>query len=273
MKKIIATARESWLSQLCEYVDTYGDIDDSLDTYRIEDDGIGIVGDNELYHVSNDEIDFFFLKVGDKYTEISTTCTPERLLWNNFDKLDLTQSWFDLRKVMEWFKDSNEDELDGCPIEFYELIWMGIYNIDNVSTFFKEFKDIEIDTPENEEGAESDPTPETPAKQPISECVEDIVQDLRDSLTAQKKVVWSFICNRFEKDKKDIDMKRMPDAIADADGFQFSIQGDGDFFAIVILEGDVKILYRPGGDEEQETYFDWKVMSYEALLDILYAMA
>lgn len=106
-----------------------------------------------------------------------------------------------------------------------------------------------------------------------SKMVESIVQDLRDSITAQKKVVWSMICNRFEKDKKNIDMKRMPDAIADADGFQCSIQGDGDFFAIVILEGDVKILYRPYGDEEQEANLDWKDMSYEALIDILYAMA
>lgn len=106
-----------------------------------------------------------------------------------------------------------------------------------------------------------------------SKVVEDIVQDLRDSLTAQKKVVWSFICNRFENDKKNIDMKRMPDAIADADGYQYSIHGDGDFFAIVILDGVVKILYRPGGDEEEETYFDWKVMSYEALIEFFYAMA
>lgn len=273
MKKIIATARESWLSQLCEYVDTYGDIDDILDTYRIEDDGIGIVGDNELYHVSNDEIDFFFLKVGDKYTEISTTCTPERLLWNNFDKLDLTQSWFDLRKVMEWFKDSNEDELDGCPIEFYELIWMGIYDIDNVSTFFKEFKDIEIDTPENEEGTESDPTPETPVKQPISECVEDVVQDFRDALKAQKKLVWRMICNRFDKANKNIDMERMPTAIADAEGYQFSIQDCGHFFAIAKLEGEHKILYRPEGDEEMEKHFSWEEFSYEALIEFFYAMA
>lgn len=106
-----------------------------------------------------------------------------------------------------------------------------------------------------------------------SKVVEDVVQDLKDALTAQKKVLWSMICNRYKKGKKKIDMKRMPDAIADADGFQFSIQGDGDFFAIVILEGDVKILYRPGGDEEQETYFDWKVMSYEALIEFFYAMA
>ena len=124
-------------------------------------------------------------------------------------------------------------------------------------SFKDEYEEVEEEKPETEE---------------ISKVVEDIVQDLRDALTAQKKVLWSMICNRYKKGKKNIDMKRMPDAIADADGFQFSIQGDGDFFAIVMLEGDVKILYRPGGDEEQETYFDWKVMSYEALLDILYAM-
>lgn len=127
-----------------------------------------------------------------------------------------------------------------------------------IRSFKDEYEEVEEEKPETEEK---------------SKVVEDIVQDLRDSLTAQKKVVWSFICNRFEKGNKNIDMKRMPDAIADADGFQFSIQGDGDFFAIVILEGDVKILYRPGGDEEEETYFDWKVMSYEALIEFFYAMA
>lgn len=106
-----------------------------------------------------------------------------------------------------------------------------------------------------------------------SKVVESIVQDFRDALTAQKKVLWSMICNRYKNDKKNIDMKRMPDAIADADGFQYSMQDCRHVFAIVILEGVTKILYRPEGDEEQESYFDWKDMSYEALLDILYAMA
>lgn len=125
-------------------------------------------------------------------------------------------------------------------------------------SFNDEYEEVEEEKPETEEK---------------SKVVEDIVQDLKDALTAQKKVLWSMICNRYKKGKKNIDMKRMPDAIADADGFQFSIQGDGDFFAIVMLKGDVKILYRPGGDEEQETYFDWKVMSYEALIEFFYAMA
>lgn len=125
-------------------------------------------------------------------------------------------------------------------------------------SFNDEYEEVEEEKPDTEEK---------------SKVVESIVQYLRDALRFQKNVVWSMICNRFENDKKNIDMKRMPDAIADADGFQYSIQGDGDFFAIVIFEGITRILYRPGGDDEQETYLDWKDMSYEALVDILYAMA
>lgn len=124
--------------------------------------------------------------------------------------------------------------------------------------FNDEYEEVEEEKPETEEK---------------SKVVEDIVQDLKDALTAQKKVVWSMICNRYKKGKKNIDMKRMPDAIADADGYQYSIQGDGDFFAIVILDGVVKILYRPGVDEEEEIYFNWKDMSYEALIEFFYAMA
>lgn len=125
-------------------------------------------------------------------------------------------------------------------------------------SFKDEYEEVEEEKPETEEK---------------SKVVESIVQYLRDALTFQKNVVWSMICNRFENDKKNIDMKRMPDAIADADGFQFSIQECGHTFSIVILDGVTKILYRPEGDEEQETYLDWKDMSYEALVDILYAMA
>lgn len=125
-------------------------------------------------------------------------------------------------------------------------------------SFNDEYEEVEEEKPDTEEK---------------SKVVESIVQYLRDALTFQKNVVWSMICNRFENDKKNIDMKRMPDAIADADGFQFSIQECGHTFSIVILDGVTKILYRPEGDEEQETYFDCKDMSYEGLVDILYAMA
>ena len=111
---------------------------------------------------------------------------------------------------------------------------------------------------------------ETEEKSKVVEC---IVQDLRDALTAQKKVVWSMICNRFENEGKNIDMERMPYVMADVQGYQFDIKEDGDFFAIIKLDGKVKILYRNYGDEKQEADLDWEEMSYEALIDILYAMA
>ena len=114
---------------------------------------------------------------------------------------------------------------------------------------------------------------EKPETEEISKVVEGIVQDFRDALTAQKKVVWSMICNRFENEGKNIDMERMPYVMADAQGYQFHIKEDGDFFAIVKLDGKVEILFRPDGDEEQEANLDWKEMSYEALIDIFYAMA
>lgn len=114
---------------------------------------------------------------------------------------------------------------------------------------------------------------EKPKTDEISKMVESVVQDFRDALTAQKKVVWSIICNRFENEGKNIDMERMPYVMADEQGYQFDIKENGDFFAIVKLDGKVEILFRPDGDEEQEADLDWKEMSYEALIDILYAMA
>ena len=114
---------------------------------------------------------------------------------------------------------------------------------------------------------------EKPKTEENSNVVESIVQYLRDALTFQKNVVWSIICNRFENEGKNIDMERMPDVMADEQGYQFDIREDGDFFAIIKLDGKVKILYRNYGDEKQEADLDWKEMSYEALIDILYAMA
>lgn len=114
---------------------------------------------------------------------------------------------------------------------------------------------------------------EKPKTDEISKVVESVVQDFRDALTAQKKVVWSMICNRFENEGKNIDMKRMPDVMADEQGYQFDIRENGDFFAIIKLDGKIKILFRPDGDEEQKADLEWKEMSYEALIDILYAMA
>lgn len=114
---------------------------------------------------------------------------------------------------------------------------------------------------------------EKPVTEEKSKVVEDIVQDLKDALTAQKRVVWSMICNRYKKGNKNINMERMPEAIADAYGFQFGIEDCGHVFAIVILEGVTKISFRPEGNEEMEQYLDWKEMSYEALIAIFYAMA
>lgn len=125
-------------------------------------------------------------------------------------------------------------------------------------SFEDKYEDVEEEKPKTEEN---------------SKVVESIVQDFRDALTAQKKVVWSMICNRFENEGKNIDMERMPYVMADVQGYQFDIKECGDFFAIVKLDGKVEILFRPDGDEEQEANLEWKEMSYEALIDILYAMA
>lgn len=125
-------------------------------------------------------------------------------------------------------------------------------------SFEDEYEEVEKEKPETEEN---------------SKVVESIVQDLRDSITAQKKVVWLMICNRFENEGKNIDMERMPYVMADAQGYQFDIKENGDFFAIVKLDGKVEILFRPDDNENLEANLDWKEMSYEALIDILYAMA
>lgn len=268
MEKKIVTAKEQWEADLRKCVAENGDIDHNPETYKVVDDGIGLNGDNELYHLANDEMDYFFLKVGEEYSKVSTWLGRDTILWNNSDKLDLTQSWFDLRKVMEWLKNSDEDNLDGCPIQFYELIWMGIYDKDAEGMYIEKYLNYSIyPTTEN------NPSPEIPKTEEKSKMVEDIVQDFRDALEAQKKVVWRMICNRFEKAGKNIDMERMPECIADSCGYQFCIQDCGHLFAIATLEGVCKILYRPEGYKEAEQYLDWKEMSYEALLDIFYAMA
>ena len=140
---------------------------------------------------------------------------------------------------------------------YCDFLMQNALPIDGYS-FEDEYEDVEEEKPKTDE---------------ISKVVESVVQDFRDALTAQKKVVWSIICNRFENEGKNIDMERMPYVMADEQGYQFDIKENGDFFAIVKLDGKVEILFRPDGDEEQEANLDWKEMSYEALIDILYAMA
>ena len=255
-KKIIKTAKELFEAEVKASGAKYIDEVAGIHYYYLE-------GDNVAYlYSANEEGESYYLAVFPKAKDflkahsfefIKTLCDTTKDEWGIIRSEDANKL-FDVL--------TNDGEKD------FEIIYNFCYYCNflesnmalayDIHSFKDEYEEVEEEKPETEEK---------------SKVVEDIVQDLRDSLTAQKKVVWSFIFNRFEKGNKNIDMKRMPDAIADADGFQFSIQGDGDFFAIVMLEGDVKILYRPGGDEEQETYFDWKVMSYEALIEFFYAMA
>lgn len=262
MKKIIVTAKEQWEADLRKCIAENGDIDNNPETYKVVDDGIGIINDNELYHLcGGGNTDHFFLKVGDNYSHVWTTATPERVLWNNVEKLNFNESWFDHGEVMTFLRYSIDEDLRyGSPIEFYQLIWMGVWGSECEC---HEYEDYEKEV----EDEESNPTPK------VSKVVEDIVQDFRDALTAQKKVLWSMIKNRFDKANKNIDMERMPTAIADAEGYEFSIQDCGHFFAIVKLDGEHKILYRPGGDEEMEKHFSWEEFSYETLIEFFYAMA
>jgi len=262
MKKIIVTAKEQWEADLRKCIAENGDIDNNPETYKVVDDGIGIINDNELYHLcGGDNTDHFFLKVGDNYSHVWTTATPERILWNNVEKLNFNESWFDHGEVMTFLRYSIDEDLrDGSPIEFYQLIWMGVWGSECEC---HEYEDYEKEV----EDEESNPTPK------VSKVVEDIVQDFRDALTAQKKVVWSMIKNRYIKGGKNIDMERMPEVLGCSDGDGFHVKDCGHFFSIVILEGHVRVLFCPEGDEEYEIHLTYTDFSYEGLLYIFYAMA
>lgn len=265
MKKIIVTAKEQWDADLRKCAEG-GNIDNNLESYKVVDDGIGIINENELYHIYDDYYDHFFLKVGDKYSHVWTAETPGRVLWNNAEKLDFNESWFDKEKVITFLKESNSDELmDDIPIEFYQLIWMGIWGSE---TYCHEYEDNEKEV----EDEESVPTPDTTKNIEVSILVEDVVQELRDALSAQKKVVWSFIKNLYTKQGKNIDMGRMPSIINDASGNEYNIEDYGHLFYIAERNGKVVITFIPNGDIDEEVNYDGTFMSYEALLDILYAM-
>lgn len=255
-KKIIKTAKELFDAEVkatgAKYIDEVADIH----FYYVE-------GDNVAYlYSANEEGESYDLAVFPKAKDflkahsfefIKTLCDTTK------DECGIIRSE-DANKLFDVL--TNDGEKD------FETIYNFCYYCDflesnmalayDIHSFKDEYEEIEEEKPETEEN---------------SKVVESIVQDFRDALTAQKKVVWSMICNRFEKDKKNIDMKRMPDVMADEQGYQFDIRENGDFFAIVKLDGKVKILFRPDGDEEQEADLEWKEMSYEALIDILYAMA
>lgn len=255
-KKIIKTAKELFDAEVKAMDAKYIDEVAGIHYYYLEGDNVAFL------YSANEEGESYDLAIFPKAKDflkahsfefIKTLCDTTK------DECGIIKSK-DANKLFDVLTNDGEKDFETIYNFCYYCDFlesnMALANV--IRSFKDEYEEVEEEKPETEEK---------------SKVVESIVQYFRDALTFQKKVVWSMICNRFEKDKKNIDMKRMPDAIADADGFQFSIQGDGDFFAIVILEGDVKILYRPGGDEEQETYFDWKVMSYEALIEFFYAMA
>lgn len=266
MKKIIVTAKEQWDADLRKCAEG-GNIDNNPESYKVVDDSIGIINENELYHIcGNDDNDHFFLKVGDKYSYVWTTAIPERLLWNNAEKLDFNESWFDKAKVITFLRESNDDDLMDCsPIEFYQLIWMGIWGSE---TNYHEYEDYEKEV----EDEESVPTHDTPKNIEVSILVEDVVQELRDALSAQKKVVWSLIKNLYIKQGKNINMERMPSIINDASGYEYNIEDCGHLFYIAERNGKVVITFIPNGDIDEEVNYDATFMSYEALLDILYAM-
>ena len=247
-KKIIKTAEELFDAELkamgAKFIDEVADIH----YYYVE------IGDKAYLFMANEVNNSYDISIFPKADAF--------LKAHPYEFVTVVSPILDADNTNELFRkltDTGEKDFENIDNFFYycDFLMQNALALDGYS-FNDEYEEVEEEKSETEEK---------------SKVVEDIVQDLKDALTAHKKVVWSMICNRFENDKKNIDMKRMPDAIADVDGFQYNIQGDGDFFAIVILEGVTRILYRPGGDEEEEIYFNWKDMSYEALIEFFYAMA
>ena len=247
-KKIIKTAEELFDAEVKATGAKYIDEVANIHFYYVENEN------NARLYIANEVDDSYDLSIFPK-ADVFLKSHPYEFVTVVSPILNADNA----NKLFKELTDAGEKDFENIDNFCYycDFLMQNALPLDGYS-FEDEYEDVEEEKPKPEEN---------------SKVVESIVQYLRDALTFQKNVVWSMICNRFENDKKNIDMKRMPDAIADADGFQFSIQECGHTFSIVILDGVTKILYRPEGDEEQETYLDWKDMSYEALVDILYAMA
>ena len=247
-KKIIKTAKELFDSEVkatgAKYIDEVADIH----FYYVENEN-----NARLYMADeiNSSYELAILPKADVFLkahpyEFVTTVSPI-LNAENANEL--------FRKLTDAGEKDFENIYNFCY--YCDFLMQNAIPLDGYS-FEDKYEEVEEEKPKTEEN---------------SNVVESIVQYLRDALTFQKNVVWSIICNRFENEGKNIDMERMPDVMADEQGYQFDIKEDGDFFAIIKLDGKVKILYRNYGDEKQEADLDWKEMSYEALIDILYAMA
>lgn len=248
-KKIIKTAKELFEA----------DVKSSGAKY------IGVVADIHFYYVENENNAhlYFADDVNNSYDLAIFPKAKDFLKAHPYEFATTVSSTLDAKNADDLFGDVT-DEDKGNFENIYNFFYYCDFLFQNTAlaidgcSFEDEYEEVEEEKPETEEK---------------SKVVESIVQDFKDALSSQKKVLWSMICNRYKKGKKNIDMKRIPNAIADAYGYQFDMYDCGHIFAIVELEGDVKIHYRPECDDEQETYLDWKDMSYEALVDILYAMA
>lgn len=255
-KKIIKTAKELFDAEVKAMDAKYIDEVAGIHYYYLEGDNVAFL------YSANEEGESYDLAIFPKAKDflkahsfefIKTLCDTTK------DECGIIKSK-DANKLFDVLTNDGEKDFETIYNFCYYCDFlesnMALANV--IRSFKDEYEEVEEEKPETEEK---------------SKVVEDIVQDFRDALTAQKKVVWSMICNRFENEGKNIDMERMPYVMADEQGYQFDIKENGDFFAIVKLDGKVEILFRPDGDEEQEANLEWKEMSYEALIDILYAMA
>ena len=247
-KKIIKTAKELFDAEVkatgAKYIDEVADIH----FYYVENEN------NARLYIANEVDNSYDLSIFPK-ADVFLKSHPYEFVTVVSPILNADNA----NKLFKELTDAGEKDFENIDNFCYycDFLMQNALPLDGYS-FEDEYEEVEEEKPKTDE---------------ISKVVEGIVQDLRDALTAQKKVVWSMICNRFENEGKNIDMERMPYVMADVQGYQFDIKEDGDFFAIIKLDGKVKILYRNYGDEKQEADLDWKEMSYEALIDILYAMA
>lgn len=255
-KKIIKTAKELFEAEVKASGAKYIDEVAGIHYYYLE-------GDNVAYlYSANEEGESYDLAVFPKAKDflkahsfefIKTLCDTTK------DECGIIKSE-DANKLFDVL--TNDGEKD------FEIIYNFCYYCDFLESNMALAYDIHSFEDEYEEVEEEKPKTEEKSK-----VVEDIVQDLRDALTAQKKVVWSMIKNRYIKGGKNIDMERMPEVLGCYDGDGFHVKDCGHFFSIVILEGYVKVLFRPEGDEEYERHLTYTDFSYEGLLDIFYAMA
>lgn len=154
MKKII-TAKEQWMKDLQDTYNKYGEMH-SLEEHKVEDVGIGLCGDNEMYRIYDGIVDWFFLKVGDAYSCVSTELCAESLLAGNLGKLKKEDYWYDHKRLFDWIVGcgigSRDEEYSlESPIQLYELIWMKVYDQEQVTIVEYQDDEDEVSTEEIED--------------------------------------------------------------------------------------------------------------------------